>query len=281
MKTVLFACVHNAGRSQMAAAIFNQLADPSLARAISAGTAPGDHVHPEVMAVMREDGADLSAVRPQKLTTELASQSSLLVTMGCGEACPVVPGLERDDWPLEDPKGKTPERVREIRDEVRRRVRGLLRARGWGRPLDQDVQDARPEDGPALRTFLQAAELPVDDVEIGRQEYLLAREGGRIVGSVGLEVAGADALVRSLAVARDRRGLGLGKRLLEAAVQRARVRRIGTLYTLTITAESFASALGFVRIPRADVPESIASLPQFRSLCPVSAVCMRYSVSPT
>jgi N-acetylglutamate synthase-like GNAT family acetyltransferase len=233
------------------------------------------------MAVMREDGVDLSAVRPQKLTAEVARQSSLLVTMGCGEACPVVPGLERDDWPLEDPKGKPPERVREIRDEVRRRVRGLLRARGWGRPLDQEVEEARPEDGPALRAFLQAAELSVDDVEIGRQEYLLAREGGRIVGSVGLEVAGADALVRSLAVAPDRRGLGLGKRMLEAAVQRARGRRIGTLYALTITAEAFASALGFVPIPRAEVPEAIAALPQFRSLCPVSAVCMRYSVSPT
>jgi arsenate reductase len=281
MKTVLFACVHNAGRSQMAAAIFNQLAEPSLARAISAGTNPGDQVHPEVRAVMREDGVDLSAVRPQMLTTELAKESSLLVTMGCGESCPVVPGLERDDWPLEDPKGKTPERVREIRDEVRRRVRGLLLARGWVRRLEQELREAVSADLPALRAFLQAAELPVDDVEIGRQEFLLAREAERIVGSVGLELVGADALVRSLAVAHDRRGLGLGKRLLEAAVQRARSSGIETLYTLTITAEAFASARGFVRIPRADVPPAIGSLPQFRSLCPISAVCMRYSLSAT
>lgn len=281
MKTVLFACVHNAGRSQMAAAIFNQLADPLLARAISAGTAPGDHVHPEVMAVMREDGVDLSAVRPQRLTAELARQSSLLVTMGCGESCPVVPGLERDDWLLEDPKGKTPERVREIRDEIRRRVQGLLLARGWAVPLGRVVEEALPEDAPALRAFLQVAELPVDDVEIGRQDFLLAREGERIVGSVGMEVAGEDALVRSLAVAHDRRGLGLGKRMLEAAVQRARARGIKRLYTLTITAVAFASARGFVRIPRSEVPEAIASLPQFQSLCPESAVCMRLSVSAT
>jgi arsenate reductase (thioredoxin) len=131
MKTILFACVHNAGRSQMAAAIFNQLADPALARAISAGTNPGERVHPEVVQVMRELGVDLSDVRPQQLTTELAREASLLITMGCGESCPVVPGLERDDWPLEDPKGKAPERVREIRDEVRGRVRDLLLARGW------------------------------------------------------------------------------------------------------------------------------------------------------
>jgi arsenate reductase (thioredoxin) len=281
MKTILFACVHNAGRSQMAAAIFNQLAEPALAGAVSAGTAPGDHVHPEVMAVMREVGVDLSAVRPQKLTAELAQQSSLLVTMGCGEACPVVPGLERDDWPLEDPKGKPPERVREIRDEVRRRVRGLLFDRGWAMSLRQALQDAVPEDAPALRAFLQAAELPEDDVEIGRQEFLLAREGARIVGSVGLEVCGSDALVRSLAVAHDRRGLGLGKRMLEAAVQRALARGIRALYALTITAEAFASARGFARIPRSEVPATIAALPQFQSLCPVSAACMRFRIPAT
>jgi len=131
MKTILFACVHNAGRSQMAAALFNQLADPAKARAISAGTEPGGQVHPEVVQAMLELGVDLSAVVPQKLTAELAATASLLVTMGCGEACPVVPGLERDDWPLEDPKGKPIARVREIRAEIAERVRRLLQARGW------------------------------------------------------------------------------------------------------------------------------------------------------
>src|SRR5689334_13462838 len=114
MKTVLFACVHNAGRSQMAAAWFNELADRSKAQAVSAGTAPGTRVHPEVLEVMREVGVDLSEQRPQLLSDELARSASLLVTMGCGEACPAVPGLRRDDWPLEDPKGKPIERVREI-----------------------------------------------------------------------------------------------------------------------------------------------------------------------
>ena len=131
MKTVLFACVHNAGRSQMAAAIFNKLADPKLARAVSAGTQPGAHVHPEVAEVMREDGVDLSDVVPTKLTDELAASASMLVTMGCGDSCPVVPGARHDDWPLEDPKGKPIERVREIRDEVRIRVEALLDAEGW------------------------------------------------------------------------------------------------------------------------------------------------------
>jgi arsenate reductase (thioredoxin) len=131
MKTVLFACVHNAGRSQMAAAWFNALSDPSKARAISAGTEPGPRVHPEVLAAMAEEGIDLSAVKPQKLTDALASQAALLVTMGCGEVCPVVPGLRREDWPLEDPKGKPVERVQEIRDEVRARVSELVSREGW------------------------------------------------------------------------------------------------------------------------------------------------------
>jgi arsenate reductase len=133
MKTVLFACVHNAGRSQMAAAWFNKLADPTRARAISAGTQPGNRVHPEVVVAMREVGIDLAAEVPQKMTDGLAAKVNVLVTMGCGEACPVVPGIERDDWPLDDPKGQPIERVRKIRDEVERRVRQLLADRSWSR----------------------------------------------------------------------------------------------------------------------------------------------------
>ena len=131
MKTVLFACVHNAGRSQMAAAWFNLLADRTKARAISAGTDPGPRVHPEVVAVMREEGVELANAGTARLTTELAQQAQLLITMGCGDQCPVVPGLRRDDWPLEDPKGKPIGRVREIRDEIRQRVEKLLDDEGW------------------------------------------------------------------------------------------------------------------------------------------------------
>ena len=126
MKRVIFACVHNAGRSQMAAAFFNALADPAIARAESAGTSPGDRVHPEVVSAMREVGIDLSAVRPQRLTAELAQGAAMLITMGCGDDCPVVPGVSRDDWPLPDPKGQPAERVREIRDQIRQLVTRLV-----------------------------------------------------------------------------------------------------------------------------------------------------------
>lgn len=133
MKTVIFACIHNAGRSQMAAAWFNALADGAKARAISAGTAPGSRVHPEVLEAMKEIGIDLSDAKPQLLTDDLARSATMLVTMGCGEACPAIPNLRRDDWPLEDPKGKPIERVREIRDDVKARITDLLAREGWTR----------------------------------------------------------------------------------------------------------------------------------------------------
>jgi arsenate reductase len=133
MERVIFACIHNAGRSQMAAAFFSTMVDPSRADAISGGTEPGDHVHREVVQVMREVGIDLSANRPRRLTDELARDASLLVTMGCGEACPYVPGLKREDWHLSDPKGRPLEEVRRIRDEIRDRVTALIEARGWKR----------------------------------------------------------------------------------------------------------------------------------------------------
>ena len=133
MNTILFACVHNAGRSQIAAAWFNVLADPTKAQAMSAGTDPGPRVHPEVVTVMRECGVELADARTSRLTEELAQQAQMLITMGCGDQCPFVPGLKRDDWPLEDPKGKPIARVREIRDEIRERVEGLLEREGWSR----------------------------------------------------------------------------------------------------------------------------------------------------
>ena len=136
MLTVIFACVQNAGRSQMAAAFFNQLADSARARALSAGTEPGESVHPEVLVVMREVGIDLSDAKPQRLTEELARRAQLLIIMGCGDKCPYVPGLRRDDWPLRNPKGLPIEEVRAIRDEVKRRIETLVdqeRVRGSSR----------------------------------------------------------------------------------------------------------------------------------------------------
>jgi arsenate reductase len=117
----------------MAAAWFNVLSNPNKARAISAGTDPCPRVHPEVVAAMAEAGVDVSTAPTSKLTPARAQAAQMLITMGCGDACPVVPGVRRDDWPLEDPKGKPLTRVRAIRDDIRQRVESLLEREGWGR----------------------------------------------------------------------------------------------------------------------------------------------------
>jgi arsenate reductase len=114
----------------MAAAWMNALANPLKARAVSAGTQPGPRVHPEVLQAMKEVDIDLSSAIPRKLTDEVVRGATMLITMGCGEECPVVPGVRREDWPLEDPKGKPIERVREIREEVRSRVEQLIEGEG-------------------------------------------------------------------------------------------------------------------------------------------------------
>lgn len=130
MKKYIFACVHNAGRSQMAAAWFDLLADPAKAMAVSAGTNPAHRVHPEVATVMREVGVELANVSPRHLTVGLAADATLLITMGCGESCPHVPGLKIVDWPIPDPKGLSVEGVRRIREEVGARVRELVAQEG-------------------------------------------------------------------------------------------------------------------------------------------------------
>jgi arsenate reductase len=128
---VLFACVQNCGRSQIAQAFFNALADPSRARASSAGTKPCERVHPEVVEVMRELGFELEDARPTKLTPELARTAQWLITMGCGDECPVAPGTKREDWVLRDPHRRSLDEVRVIRDEIRARVAALIAAERW------------------------------------------------------------------------------------------------------------------------------------------------------
>jgi arsenate reductase len=115
----------------MAAAFFNALANRKRAYAISAGTQPGDAIHPEVVAVMSEAGIDLSTAKPQYLSSAMCKDAHILITMGCGEECPLVPGLERDDWALPDPKDQPIERVREIRDKIKQCVVALIEERHW------------------------------------------------------------------------------------------------------------------------------------------------------
>ena len=125
MSTVLFVCRQNAGRSQMSAALFERAANGAH-RALSAGTTPTDHVHPEVVQAMRELGIDLSTKQPQRLNAELAAEADVVVTMGCGDECPFIPGKRYIDWDLPDPAGQPMETVRAIRDRIAREVARLL-----------------------------------------------------------------------------------------------------------------------------------------------------------
>jgi protein-tyrosine-phosphatase len=122
---VLFLCVHNAGRSQMALGWFRQLAGDR-AVAWSGGSEPVDQVNPSAVAAMAEVGIDISRARPQRWTDEMLEDTDVVITMGCGDACPVVPGVRYEDWPIDDPAGQGVEAVRPIRDEIERRVRDLL-----------------------------------------------------------------------------------------------------------------------------------------------------------
>jgi len=125
MATVLFVCLHNAGRSQISQALFERAVD-GRHTALSAGTTPAERVHPEVIEVMRELGIDLAGRRPQLLTRELAEQADVVVTMGCGDACPYIPGKRYIEWDLPDPKGRPLDEVRAIRDEIARRIQDLV-----------------------------------------------------------------------------------------------------------------------------------------------------------
>jgi protein-tyrosine-phosphatase len=125
MATALFVCLHNAGRSQMSQALFERAAE-GRHRALSAGTTPADRVHPEVVEVMRELGIELADREPKLLTRELAEQADVVVTMGCGDECPYIPGRRYVDWDLEDPKGRPLDEVRATRDDIDRRVRELV-----------------------------------------------------------------------------------------------------------------------------------------------------------
>jgi arsenate reductase len=126
MANVLFVCLHNAGRSQMSQALFERAAHGHH-EARSAGTEPGEHVHPNVVTVMAEEGIDVSGRVPQLLTMEMARWADLVITMGCGDACPVIPGKKYIDWDLRDPKGLPLDEVRAIRDDIKDRVNDLVK----------------------------------------------------------------------------------------------------------------------------------------------------------
>jgi arsenate reductase len=264
----------------MAAALFNLRSDPVRARALSAGTAPAEHVHPEVVKAMQEVGIDLSAARPQKLTDDLAESVDMLVTMGCGEACPAARGVERQDWPLDDPRGRSVAEVRVIRDAIDQRVASLIATKEWGATMaDFTIAPATHDDERAIRALLLAADLPIDglaiDFPVG---YAVARRGNVVVGCAGLEHYGRDGLLRSVAVTPSERGNGIGVALVQDRLRAAQTGGLDSVYLLTTTAPAFFRQLGFDPCERSGVPPAVGSSPEFASICPTSAACLRWRV---
>lgn len=271
MTTVVFACVENAGRSQIAAAFFNDLADSSRAVAVSAGTRPASRVHAPVVAAMREVGIDLEGAAPRPLTPEVTRGAAWLVTMGCGEECPVVPGAGREDWPLPDPKGEGIETVRTIRDEIALRVAAFVHREKFGRV---PITAARRQDVPRVLAFLAANGLPGDGLQQHATEILIAHAGERIVGTAALETYGDEALLRSVAVDAALRGTRLGHDLTRAALEAAKRLGARRVFLLTETAARFFPRFGFTDIARDAVPEAIRGTVEFASACPASARVM-------
>jgi arsenate reductase len=270
MKKVVFACVENAGRSQMAAAFFNQLADRARAAALSAGTRPASRVHPSVVAAMREVGIDLEGARPQRLTPDVTRDAAWLVTMGCGEECPVLPGVGREDWPLPDPKGQDVESVRAIRDQIAARLAAFIHRERLGRVV---IAEGDSRDLPRVLAFLGANGLPGDGLEHAT-DLLMARVGATILGTAALEACGGEALLRSVAVDPALRGTGLGQDLTRAALEAAKRRGVHRVFLLTETAARFFPRFGFTEIARDAVPEAIRRTVEFASACPASAGVM-------
>ncbi len=281
VEKVLFVCVHGAGRAPMAAALFNRFADPERAAAIAAGTRPAARVHPEALAAMKEIGIDLADAVPQSSSDELARTVSVLVTMGCGANCPVAPGVERHDWPIEETNGKPRERVYAIRNELRDRVRKLLAAKGWARDsaaAAANLTPARTDDANAIRELLAISQLPVEGLERAFPDGFVVARAPEPVGCAGLEVYEEAGLLRSVAVGATGRHHGLGSKLVEDRVAAARSKGLAAVYAITTTAAPFFERLGFVPVERSTVPAGIRSSAEFTTICPSSAAVLRLSL---
>ena len=279
--SVLFLCVANAARSQLAEGLARRLLGGRIVVA-SAGSRPGG-VHPMAIEVMREVGVDLSTHRSRSVDEVDRDGVELVITLCAEEVCPVWLGKARRlHWPLPDPARDAgtlaPDalrtRFRETRDELALRLLELVA--GWP-PDGVTLAVARADDLDEVRSLAAASALPIDG--LGDQfpdGYVVARRGGALVGAAGLESHDGAGLLRSVVVAPEERGTGLGVTLTATRLIAARVRGLDAVYLLTTTAAAFYLRFGFQPFPRAEVPPAIAASPEFASICPSTAACQRW-----
>jgi arsenate reductase len=282
-RRVLFVCVENAGRSQMA----EGFAKANGLMASSAGTVPAEKVNPKVVEAMKEKGITLSA-KPRLLTQEMIREADLIVTMGCSveEVCPapLIQQMRKKlvDWHIEDPKGKPLEEIRSIRTQIENKVNELKDQVDSARmrtehPEDATIGAAKQEDLRDIFALLDECELPKDGLAPHLATTVVARNGNKLVGCAALELYDEFALLRSVAVRTSFRGRALGVRLSKAALDMARRHRVKTVFLLTETAETFFAKLGFVTVPRSEVPQKVQQSVEFTTLCPDTATVMSIS----
>ena len=280
---LLFLCVANSARSQMAEGIARALA-PAGVTISSAGSRPSQ-VNPLAIRVLDEVGVDIRGHVSKSVDTIPPAGVEVVITLCAEEECPVFLGkARRIHWGLPDPGGaglRDEQRLqsfRDVRDELRRRLSTVYPAATGSAAARYAYQAGTTADLPAIRTLLAGLALPAEDVGGPAQAFLVAREGGALAGCVGLERCGEDALLRSLAVVPRLQGAGLGRALHAQALEAARAQGLRALYLLTTTAAPFFERAGFVRVDRASAPAPIAASPEFSALCPASAVCMRLAL---
>ena len=273
---VLFLCVANSARSQMAEGIARVLA-PARVKISSAGSQPSS-LNPFAVQALAEVGIDISTHLSKSVNEISPADVDAVITLCAEEVCPVWLGkATRVHWGLPDPAhigSSDAERLqafRDVRDELRRRLAVVFRQ------PDADAvryENAKAADLDGIGALLEWLHLPATDVGGPNQTFVVARAGNELVGCVGLESYGEDALLRSLAVVPRLQGMGLGKALFSKALAAAESSGTRSLYLLTTTAEGLFARLGFTRIDRAGVPAAVGASAEFRSLCPASAACM-------
>lgn len=278
-KGILFLCVANSARSQMAEGWAKRLW-PGV-RVQSAGTEPAS-VHPRAVEVMREVGIDLSSQRSKSVSTIDPHEIDTVITLCDEEACPVFPGrIRRLHWPIEDPAGgdrtsvdEERARFRAARDAIRARIEGFA---PQAKPFV--VEAAATGDLEEVRRLLKECELPDAGLEDQwPKAYVLVKDDHHVVGCAGLENYGREGLLRSLAVAPQLRGMGLGARLLQDRMQAATRSGMARVFLLTTTADDFFLSHGFVPADRASANGALRSSPEFAKACPATAACLVHNL---
>jgi arsenate reductase len=271
--STLFLCVANSARSQMAEGLARRLFGARVP-VESAGSRPS-RVNPLAIAAMAELGIDLGGHRSKSVDQIDPAGVARVITLCAEEVCPAWLGrATRLHWPIPDPAGAGEDlaRFRAARDEILARLIELAAA-------DPALAPAQPDDLAAVRDLAARCELPVEGLaDQFPAGYVVARRDGAVVGAAGLEVHGADGVLRSVVVAPSERGGGLGVALTADRIVAARARGLDAVYLLTTTAADFYDRFGFRPFPRAEVPEAVARCPEFASICPSTAACRRLAL---